>query len=145
MYGSVYLATSLLSSILTNNAAAALMYPIAMDAVVQTGANRLKMAIAVMLAASDYMTSFGYQTNLMVFAAGGYRNIDFLKFGTPLQILLWLTSTALLAVPAKNWYIGWIVSVLCFLFVASVRLVTSSTCLPFSKPSQEDKERHEVE
>lgn len=145
MYGSVYLATSLLSSILTNNAAAALMYPIAMDAVVQTGANRLKMAIAVMLAASDYMTSFGYQTNLMVFAAGGYRNIDFLKFGTPLQILLWLTSTALLAVPAKNWYIGWIVSVLCFLFVASVRLVTSSTCIPFSKPSQEDKERHEVE
>jgi di/tricarboxylate transporter len=60
VYGAVYLATSLLSSILTNNASAALMYPIAMEAVDQTGTDRLKMAYMVMLAANDYMTSFGY-------------------------------------------------------------------------------------
>jgi di/tricarboxylate transporter len=92
------LGTSLLSSILTNNAAAALMYPIAMDAVDQTGTDRLKMAIIVMLASSDYMTSFGYQTNLMVYAPGGYKNIDFLKFGGPMQFLLWITSVALVAI-----------------------------------------------
>jgi di/tricarboxylate transporter len=121
-YGSVFFATSFLSSILTNNAAAALMYPIAMDAVEKTGADRLKMAIAVMLASSDYMTSFGYQTNLMVYSAGGYRNVDFLKFGTPLQIMCWLVATALLAIPDDKWYICWFVAFLVFFVVAAVRV-----------------------
>ena len=90
MYGSVYLAGNLLSSVLTNNAAALLTFPIAMEAVDQTGADRLKMAFIVMLSASDYMTSFGYQTNLMVYGPGGYSNSDFLKFGTIMQIILWV-------------------------------------------------------
>lgn len=132
-YGSVYFATTLLSSVLTNNAAAALMYPIAMGAVAQTGANRLKMAMAVMLAASDYMTSFGYQTNLMVYSAGGYRNVDFLRFGTPLQIILWLSGTAILSIPDENWYIGWIVGVICLLVVSFGRLMTP--CLKGSPSS----------
>ena len=57
------------SSALTNNAAALLMmYPTAMeDAVDQTGADRLELAFIGMLSASDFMTSFGYQTNLMVY------------------------------------------------------------------------------
>jgi di/tricarboxylate transporter len=123
-YGSVYFATSFLSSILTNNAAAALMYPIAMDAVALTGADRMKMAFAVMLAASDYMTSFGYQTNLMVFSAGGYRNVDFLRFGTPLQIIIWLSGTAILSLPDNIWYISWIVAALCLVLACLVRMMT---------------------
>jgi hypothetical protein len=110
-----------LSSILTNNAAAALMYPIAMDAVDQTGADRLRMAIIVMLASSDYMTSFGYQTNLMVCAPGGYRNIDFLKFGGPLQLILFLSGVALVST-GSTWYVSWIITTLLFVVVSAARL-----------------------
>ena len=117
--------TSLLSSILTNNAAAALMYPIAMQAVDQTATDRLKMSIIVMLASSDYMTSFGYQTNLMVYAPGGYKNIDFLKFGGPMQILLWLTSVALVSTTAP-WYLSWIICILLFVVVAAIRLTNGA-------------------
>ena len=125
--------TSLLSSILTNNAAAALMYPIAMQAVDQTGTDRLKMAIVVMLASSDYMTSFGYQTNLMVYAPGGYKNIDFLKFGGPMQVLLWLTSVALISTPAP-WYLNWIICIALFVVVAVVRLTNSAMTLKRKRP-----------
>ena len=123
--------TSLLSSILTNNAAAALMYPIAMDAVDQTGVDRLRMAIILMLASSDYMTSFGYQTNLMVYAPGGYRNLDFLKFGGPLQVILWLSGVAVVST-GDTWYVSWIITALLFVGVAAVRL-TNGACLKSSK------------
>ncbi len=125
VYGAVFFATSLLSSILTNNAAAALMYPIAMDAVDQTGTDRLRMAIIVMLASSDYMTSFGYQTNLMVCAPGGYRNIDFLKFGAPLQFILFLSGVALVST-GSTWYVSWIITALVFVAVAAVRLTNGA-------------------
>jgi di/tricarboxylate transporter len=121
VFGAVYLGTSLLSSILTNNAAAALMYPIAMDAVEQTGADRFGMAVIVMLAASDYMTSFGYQTNLMVYAPGGYRNLDFLKFGGPLQFVLWISGVAFVST-ADYWYISWIATSALFVVVVIARL-----------------------
>ena len=127
MYGSVYLAGNLLSSVLTNNAAALLTYPIAMEAVDQTGADRLKMAFIVMLSASDYMTSFGYQTNLMVYGPGGYSNLDFLKFGTIMQIILWVSSTAMVATTtSETWYISWFFSVLGFVVVAAIRLTNGA-------------------
>jgi len=97
------------------------MYPIAMGAVDQTGASRLNMAFMVMLSASDYMTSFGYQTNLMVYAPGGYQNTDYLKFGTPLQVILWLTSTALVST-SSTWYISWVICILLFLVASATRL-----------------------
>ena len=127
----MFLGTSLLSSILTNNAAAALMYPIAMDAVDQTGVNRLRMAIVLMLASSDYMTSFGYQTNLMVYAPGGYRNRDFLKFGGPLQVILWVSGVAVVST-GDTWYVSWIVTALLFAAVATARL-TNGACLKSRK------------
>jgi di/tricarboxylate transporter len=125
IYGAVYLAGNLLSAILTNNAAATLMFPIAMDTVNQTGADRLKMCYILMLSSSDYITSFGYQTNLMIYGPGEYRNIDFFKFGAPMQILLWLSSTAMVAmlsVDDPKWVLSWIVSAVGFLVVAAFRL-----------------------
>ena len=123
IYGAIYLAVNLLSSILTNNAAAVLALPIAMEAVKQTGTDRLKMAFIIMLAASDYITSFGYQTNLMVYGPGGYSNMDFFRFGAPMQVLLWLSSTALISTSTSdNWYVSWIVCLIAFFVVAFLRL-----------------------
>jgi hypothetical protein len=112
-----------MSAVLTNNAAALLMYSIAMKTVDQSGVDRKKMALVLMLAASDYMTSFGYQTNLMVYGPGGYSNMDFMKFGAPMQIILWLTTTAMVAAPDEMWYFWWILSFLALGAVAALRLV----------------------
>jgi di/tricarboxylate transporter len=73
LIGAVYFATSLISAFVTNNAAAALMFPIAMGAAEGAGINVKLMSYAVMLGASDFSTPFGYQTNLMVYGPGGYK------------------------------------------------------------------------
>jgi di/tricarboxylate transporter len=130
VYGAVYLAGNLLSSILTNNAAATLMFPIAMGSVDQTGTDRLKMCYILMLSSSCFNTSFGYQTNLMVYGPGEYSNMDYLKFGTPLTILLWLSSTAMVAtfsVDDPKWIISWIICGAGFVVVAGFRL-TGGLC-----------------
>jgi len=63
LYGAVYLATFLISNIMTNNAAAALMFPIAIQAAQSTGADSKLMCYNLMLAASaSFMSPFGYQT-----------------------------------------------------------------------------------
>lgn len=62
----------------TNNAAAALIFPIAIEAAEGAGINVKIMSYAVMLGASDYTTPFGYQTNLMVYGPGGYKVSPFL-------------------------------------------------------------------
>jgi hypothetical protein len=122
LYGSIYFAANLLSAVLTNNAAALLMYPIAMETVDQSGADRRKMAMVLMLAASDYITSFGYQTNLMVYGPGGYSNMDFMKFGSPMQIILWLSTTAMISSPDEVWYISWFIGFLGLAVTSVVRL-----------------------
>lgn len=83
----MYLATVLLSNIVANNAAAALMYPIAINVAKSEGLDKRLMAYLLMLAASaSFAVPFGYQTNLMVYGAGGYSFKDFLRFGGPLQV-----------------------------------------------------------
>lgn len=127
IYGAVYLVVNLLSSILTNNAAAVLAFPIAMSAVDQTGTDRVKMAFIIMLSASDYITSFGYQTNLMVYGPGEYSNMDYLRFGAPMQILLWLSSTALVSTSKDDtWFVSWIICIIGFVVIASIRLTSGS-------------------
>ncbi|KAL7564494.1 hypothetical protein ACA910_017655 [Epithemia clementina (nom. ined.)] len=134
VFGAVYLAGNLLSSVLTNNAAALLTYPIAMAAADQTGADRQKMAFIIMLSASDYMTSFGYQTNLMVYGPGEYSNWDFMKFGTVMQIILWVTSTAMVATTtSETWFISWFFAVLGLIVVASIRLTNGAVLKYFTK------------
>jgi len=95
----VYLATFLISNIVTNNAAAALMLPIAATAAETQNIPLEKMAFLLMLAASaSFMSPFGYQTNLMVYGPGGYVFADFIKFGFPMQIILLVVTIAIVGV-----------------------------------------------
>lgn len=87
--GAIYVATALLTELITNNAAAALMFPLAAAAAASAGIPLAPVALIVMMAGSaSFSTPIGYQTNLMVYGPGGYRFGDFLRFGIPLQILL---------------------------------------------------------
>lgn len=85
----IYVATAILTELITNNAAAALMFPLAAAAAESAGLALAPVALVVMMAASaSFSTPIGYQTNLMVYGPGGYRFGDFLRFGLPLQLLL---------------------------------------------------------
>lgn len=87
--GGVYLSTMVLTELITNNAAAVLMYPIAAAAAEAAGMEMRPFLFILMMAASaSFSTPIGYQTNLMVYGPGGYRFTDFLRFGVPLQLLL---------------------------------------------------------
>ena len=122
LLGAVYLATVLMSQVVANNAAAALIFPIAMGAAEAAGIDQLLMAFAIMLAASAaFMTPFGYQTNLMVMGHGGYSTADFLIFGTPMQVVLLFVSTAALVV--RPWWITWLVSFAALVVVCVFRVL----------------------
>lgn len=98
MLALIYLATVLLTETITNNAAAIVMFPIAMSGATSLGVNVAPFAVAVMIAASaSFITPIGYQTNLMVFGPGGYRFIDYIKLGLPLSIIV--ASIALWLIP----------------------------------------------
>ena len=84
----IYLVTNLLTEAITNNAAAALVFPIALALSQSLGVSFLPFAIAIMIAASaSFATPIGYQTNLMVYGPGGYKFTDFMRIGIPLNIL----------------------------------------------------------
>ena len=92
----VFVATSLLSAIATNNVAAVLAFPIALAAANHMGLNVMPFAVTIMVAASaSFSTPIGYQTNLMVFNAGGYRFSDFVRIGLPLTLLVGVVTVAL--------------------------------------------------
>jgi len=84
----VFVATSLFTNLITNNAAAALMFPIALAAAARLDVSVLPFAVVIMKAASaSFATPLGYQTNLMVLGPGGYRFADYLRLGVPLTAL----------------------------------------------------------
>jgi di/tricarboxylate transporter len=88
------LLTGVIANVITPVATIVLMIPVAVDAAHQLGANRFSFLLVVMFAsATSFMTPIGYQTNLMVYGPGGYRFSDFLKVGTPLQLLLAVVTT----------------------------------------------------
>ena len=98
MLALIYLTTVLLTETITNNAAAIIMFPIAMSTAASIGVNAAPYAVAIMVAASaSFITPIGYQTNLMVFGPGGYRFIDYIKLGLPLSIIV--ASIALWLIP----------------------------------------------
>lgn len=100
LLGAVYLATVLISQVVANNAAAALIFPIAIDAATTSGVDLLLMVWCICLAASaSFMTPFGYQTNLIVMGPGGYNTKDFILFGTPMQGVLLVTSVFAMVSP----------------------------------------------
>jgi hypothetical protein len=77
----------------------------------------------------------GHRTNLLIYGPGGYKTTDFLAIGTPLQIVLWITSIALLSTTTTtNWWISWIVS-----FFALVLVVAMQTFDPSSFLSRSNK------
>ncbi len=82
----VFLFTVLLTETMTNNAAATLVFPIAYSISVGLGVSYLPFVMAVAFGASgSFISPYGYQTNLMVFNAGNYKFIDFVKFGLPVS------------------------------------------------------------
>lgn len=84
----VYVMTLLLTEFVTNNAAAALMFPFAYGIVNAMGLPLMPFALAVAFAASaSFISPYGYQTNLIVFSATNYKFKDFVKLGTPVSIL----------------------------------------------------------
>ena len=94
----IYLATMLCTELITNNAAAVLMFSISIKT-----AESLQMSdatpfvIAVMIAASaSFLTPYGYQTNLMVYGVGGYRVSDYLRFGLPLSLIVFAIAMAVI-------------------------------------------------
>jgi di/tricarboxylate transporter len=93
----VYIVTSLFTEVITNNAAAVLLFPIATGVAAQLGVSAMPFIIAVMFGASaSFLTPLGYQTNLMVMGPGGYRFTDYLRIGAPMAILSTLVTTALI-------------------------------------------------
>jgi di/tricarboxylate transporter len=94
----VLLATAIVTQVVTNNAAAIVMFPIAVSTAAAAHHDPRIFVIAVILGSSmSYLTTFGYQTNLMVAGLAGYRARDFLPLGSALLLLSLVVSGALLS------------------------------------------------
>jgi len=88
------LLTSLLSLVLSNNATAVLLLPIALSTAASLQVDPRPFIIGLCFGASAcYASPIGYQTNLLVYGPGGYRFVDYLKMGIPLNLLVWITSS----------------------------------------------------
>ena len=93
----VLLLTALLTEVVTNNAVAVIATPIAVAAARELGVPEVAFVLAVLFGANmSYITPIGYQTNLLIFSAGGYKFSDFFRVGIPLQVILWLTLSVVL-------------------------------------------------
>lgn len=93
----IYLMTAVMTEVMSNNAAAVLVVPIAIATAESLGVDAKPFLVAVAFAASTAFASpVGYQTNAMVHAAGGYRFIDFTKIGVPLNLIFWIMAVLLI-------------------------------------------------
>ena len=93
----VYLLTSVMTELVSNNAVAVVVTPITIGLATAIGIDPRPLVVAVMVAASaSFATPIGYQTNMMVYGPGGYRFTDFLKVGIPLNLSVGLLASALI-------------------------------------------------
>ncbi len=98
----LYVLTTVLSSILSNSAAVILLLPVGLRVASELGLNAFTVMFVITFAASNsFMTPIGYQTNTMVYTAGGYRFLDFVRVGGPLSLVL-----ALVTPPLAIWLYG---------------------------------------
>lgn len=95
--GVVLFVTMLYSQLVTNSAAAAILFPIAFSIAIKSGVALMPIAYAVVFGASaGFATPIGYQTNIMVYGPGGYKFKDYLKIGIPLSLFVWIMATWLI-------------------------------------------------
>ncbi len=93
----IYFITNLYTCFISNNAAAALVFPVAFATARSLHVDVMPFAVAVAIAAScAFATPIGYQTNMMVYGPGGYRYTDFVKIGLPLQVVVGMLAVLLL-------------------------------------------------
>ncbi|MCQ2004660.1 SLC13 family permease [Rhizobium sp. NRK18] len=98
----LFLLMAVMTNVLSNNAVAALFMPIALDIANKVGVSREAFAMAVIFAANcSFATPIGYQTNLLVMGPGHYSFAEFIKAGTPLVVIIWLTFSIV-----APWYYG---------------------------------------
>ena len=95
----VILLTSISTQILSNNATAVLLLPVAISTAMGLGVNPKPFIIAVCFGASAcFATPIGYQTNLLVYGPAGYRFSDYLKLGIPLNLIVLIMGTLLIPI-----------------------------------------------
>ncbi|WP_338053344.1 SLC13 family permease [Pseudorhodobacter turbinis] len=99
MLAAIYVMTSVLTEIVSNNAVAIVVTPLAISLAASIGVDPTPMAVAVMFGASaSFATPIGYQTNTLVYGAGNYRFSDFLKIGVPMNIIVGIASVLIIPV-----------------------------------------------
>jgi len=99
LIATLYLVTNVLTSLISNTAVAALMTPLAIGLAHQLGIESKPLIMTVAFAASAaFATPIAYQTNIIVMGPGGYNFKDFLRYGTPLSILIWLTVSLMIPI-----------------------------------------------
>ena len=95
----VYFIASILTETVTNNAVAVVFTPIVIPLASQLGMDPRPFVVAVMFAASaSFATPIGYQTNTLVYGAGNYKFVDFLKIGVPMNLIVGLTSVTAISI-----------------------------------------------
>jgi di/tricarboxylate transporter len=95
----LYLTTAMITAVISNNAAAIMLTPVAIAAAHTLGIDSRPLIFTVCFAASaSFMTPIGYQTNLMVYGPGKYRFTDFVKAGAPLNFSFWILASVLIPV-----------------------------------------------
>lgn len=94
----IYAITAILAALVTSKASAALMFPIAAAAAEAQGIGLVPMSYMMMIAAATaFATPIGFQTNLMVYGPGGYKYVDFLRLGLPLQTLVGISTVTIIS------------------------------------------------
>ena len=97
MLAALFLITNIFTELITNNAAAALAFPLALAVSEKLGMNPMPFVVCICFAASSaFSTPIGYQTNLIVQGVGGYKFKDFVKVGLPMNLIVFVLSVLLI-------------------------------------------------
>ncbi|MFZ1470616.1 MAG: SLC13 family permease [Paracoccaceae bacterium] len=99
MLAAIYVLTSVMTEIVSNNAVAIVITPLAISLADSIGVDARPMVVAVMFGASaSFATPIGYQTNTLVYGAGNYKFSDFMKIGAPMNLIVGIASILMIPV-----------------------------------------------